>query len=408
MDEHIKFKSGDEKNNMERVKQFFELSHCEDKEKRCENFGKALGCLWAIYENRSWWNRWGLFKSGKTGLKPVAGKIKDFVKSEEGYFGKKFLSLLKVLTKSVLRGEKNGVWTTSSRNGILGKKDVLDAINEIQSAIDTPTKPTNEGNAAPTPSAELPTQEQIYGYKKEKNVWGFLKNELQTTTGQEFADNLITQASRLLLAQVKKGIISEYTSLLKDKKKVNRWFKGGEIKKLLKINSELKSAEEEEKENVGFSTSVYGETVKKIKSEAENLLRSQQNLIQQNEVLKREGRPEIHIDENFDINWVNKKIENIKEDINEYNILDAMSDARRFRGRLLGSIEGLYEAVKSWENEEITRKNYTSCIEAVNSMVKSKDIIKIIKKITDSDHKNYLKFMKGYIADLKNLVISTS
>ena len=92
MDKEFEFKSGNEKNNMERVKQFFRLSHCDDKKERCENFGKALGCLWAIYENRSWWNRWGLFKSGKTGLKPVAGKIKDFVKSEEGDFGKKFLS----------------------------------------------------------------------------------------------------------------------------------------------------------------------------------------------------------------------------------------------------------------------------------------------------------------------------
>lgn len=405
MDKEFEFKSGNEKNNMERVKQFFRLSHCDDKKERCENFGKALGCLWAIYENRSWWNRWGLFKSGKTGLKPVAGKIKDFVKSEEGYFGKKFLSLLKVLSISVLRGKKNGVWTTSSSNGILGKEDVLDAINEIQSTIDTPTKPTNEGNAAPIPSAELPTQEQIYGYQKKKTVWGFLKNELNTKTGMEFADNLMTQASQMLLGQVKKGIISEYSSLLKDKKKVNRWFKGSELKKLSEINKKQKTAEKEENENVGFSTSVYATTVQKINEEAQNLLERQKYLIELDKNSKKEGRNGVYINGNFDTDWVNKKIENIRDDIKEYALLDALSDASHSRGRILGSIEGLYLAIKSWENEKLTRKNYNSCIQAFDSMVKSEDGLKIIRKIKESDYKQELKFMREYLGDLKKVVI---
>lgn len=400
MGKEIEFKSGDEKNNMERVKRFFELSHSGEKQQNCEYFGRALGCLWAIYENRSWWNRWGLFKSGKTGLKPVAEKIKDFVKSGEGYFGRTFLELLKVLTKSVLRGEKDGVWSKSSRNGILGKEDVLDAIDNIQTTIETSVKPAVAGNnAAPLIGEEYPSKAEV---EEGVNIWGCLQSELKKRKIKQFGNNLITQATQMLLGQVKKGIISEYTSLLKDKKKVNRWFKGGELAKLGEIRDRLKDAEREEKEKNGFSMSVYNNTIKKVTEEAANLLKNQKNKIDLNKMLREQGNPEIYINENFDIDWVRRKIGEINRDIEEYNILDAMSDARRFRGRLLGSIEGLYTAVQDWTGNNIVH-NYSDCINAVRSMLRSS--MKTINKITSNDKKKKREQMRQYLTCLKDMII---
>ena len=139
-----------------------------------------------------------------------------------------------------------------------------------------------------------------------------------------------------------------------------------------------------------------------MQEEAESLLKDQQNAINFDKKQREIGNPGIYINENFDIDWVKRKIGQINGDINEYNILDAMSDARRFRGRLLGSIEGLYTAVQDWTGNNIVH-NYSDCINAVRSMLRSS--MKTINKITSNDKKKKREQMRQYLTCLKDMII---
>ena len=372
------FISGDEKNNMNRVTGFFVASHDVTRlEDKCKYFGNALGCLWAIYENRSWRERHSFFKSSKSGLGPTVKTIQNFVYSKPGFCGDKWLDLLKVLVKSVLRGEKQN-WKEKKSNGVLGKKEVYEAIQDLKKEL-----PVNNLGQSHN-SWDYPTKEEVTLYSNmKKTVWGFLKDEIKSESGQKFVDNLMDQTSELLLDQVKKGIIEEYTSIIP---MTGRWFKSREIKQLNKIKNKLKTTNEELNEKNTFDIDIYLENKTKLVNDATEVVQDYTKKRSDNEGKKQNGDIIIPVDSDAEFQWFKEKINNVVKNLEMYfKINKALSDSGKKRSVILGQIAGLISIQEGWKNDKnVSETSISKCIEYLNNF-KDRYVKKIIELINPSE-----------------------
>lgn len=75
------FVSGQEEQNLNIVSKLFnKILNTKDCEDKAKMFGKALGCLWAIAEDRPWYSKINLFRSFHTGIRPLVKKTEKLVK----------------------------------------------------------------------------------------------------------------------------------------------------------------------------------------------------------------------------------------------------------------------------------------------------------------------------------------
>ena len=94
----------------EMAKDFFQASFkLQEGNKSAENFGRGLACYLTIWDARSKWSKWGFFKSGKTGLKPVVKAIQSFSSVSDSNIetaGQEFTNLLNTLYCSAFRNHE--------------------------------------------------------------------------------------------------------------------------------------------------------------------------------------------------------------------------------------------------------------------------------------------------------------
>lgn len=362
MDNEIDFKKGKEQENIKLVKEFFQKSIKSEGEEKSENFGKALGYLWNINDNRSSFSKF--FKNSKTGLGPVVKKIEEFVDSGAGFEDDDFLELLKVLIKS-----------SSINKGILGKNKVLDASKEMVEQLKGVRT-----NANGTEGKEK---------KKTKNgVWSSLNADLDTN-----GVNKMTELSpeTMLYNSVKEGI----NAVHEDKnKKITKNISHKED--VDKKNKKQKGKNEEKKTlDLKVYKIVYEQICKEGQSVKEDCLKIKQKMQHDTQF-----RDLVDYEEKGRL-WFEKRLQSLEKVLSTYPITKNMSEASKKRGLIFGFLVGLTEVLSTWLNkpegandESGRKKNYMvyACGKKFKELEKSHSkTLEELHKLIQSDQDQNVK-----------------
>jgi len=226
------FVSGQEEQNLKIASELFQTAVKEKNgREKSENFGKALGCLWAIYDDRPWYSK--IFKNLHTGLKPLIIKIKKFVKMASANIKdtktKKCVSDIdNVLLRSI----------TIQKNSIVNRECISKILTGIQDKkLNEIYKKNKDTNG-----------KDILFYDEGAKKKMVLAKRKGYITKEELAYYLNT--SVIFIKRFYNGIVSEYNKLTKKLGKAEQKYHELEIKieESEKVLSNFKEVKEEQKQ----------------------------------------------------------------------------------------------------------------------------------------------------------------